>query len=150
MQHYGIMTLTNPVGMVQSRATHTELDTSSVMTGLVGVRVWQQADVYYTGQDYPPVTSVITGLQGLPYGDGGPDNDFSFAAPWLTGNGYTYNVSQYAMWHVHSTAMAPLGNGFAAICSLETPCSVFDCSDLPVAAHRQRQPNTPPQPPAFG
>ena len=92
--HYGIMTLTNPLGQVQTRASHTELDSSSVMTGLVGVRVWQQADVYYTGQDYPPVTSIITGLQGLPYGDGGPDNLLAFAAPWLTGNGYTYNVSE--------------------------------------------------------
>ena len=92
MQHYGIMTLSNPVSATQGRATHTELDSSSVLTGLTGVRWFQQADVYYTGQDYPPQTSIITGLQGLPYGDGGPDNVFSYAAPWLDGNGYTYNV----------------------------------------------------------
>ena len=94
MQHYGIMTTTNPLGQLQSRATHQEFDKSSVVTGIVGARVFQQADVFYTGQDYPPVTSMITGLQGLPGGDGGPDNVFSYSAPWLTGNGYTYNVRQ--------------------------------------------------------
>ena len=91
------MTLSNPTGQVNARASHTELDKSSVMTGLVGARFFQPADVAYTGVDYPPTISQITGLQGLPYGDGGPDNLFSYAAPWLTGNGYTYNVSEQTL-----------------------------------------------------
>ena len=136
MQHMGIMSLSPPLGQVVTRATHQEFDSDSVMLGVVGVRWFQQAPVYYTDVDYPPTTSVITGLQGvtgqppridstpprpqrsspaqrstalcsaslccavhrvLPMtttgdGDGGPDNLLSFAAPWLDGNGYTYNI----------------------------------------------------------
>ena len=87
MQHWGVMSQTNPSGALQSRATHQEIDTNSVMLGLTGVRWFQQAPPTYTDVISPPSTAVITGLQGIFYGDGGPDNKFSYAAPWLNGNG---------------------------------------------------------------
>ena len=87
MQHWGVMSVSNPSGALVSRATHQELDTNSVVLGITGVRWFQQAPPTYTDIAYPPATSVITGLQGVWVGDGGPDNKFMFAAPWLNGNG---------------------------------------------------------------
>ena len=89
VQAWGIQSQAAPPG---TPLPHREYGNPSLMVGVTGVRTYQQADVFYTGQDYPLTTSVITGLQGLPYGDGGPDNLFFYAAPWLDGNGYTYNI----------------------------------------------------------